>query len=271
MGKILVVDDDQDINRLITTILNKKGHDVTSAYSGTEAELLINMNTYDLVILDLMLPGLTGEEVIKRLRKVSNIPVIVLSAKGTMEDKVETLNLGADDYMTKPFENEEIIARVNSQLRRYTKLGASVNIRDDALMNRDDNYRYDTNNNDNNKNVVLTDAKAGSYNMENINMSEGNSDVIYKNIHIQSAGREVFIRGEQVSFTAHEFDIMLLLFSNPSKVYSREMLYQSVWKNGYYGEDNTVNVHISNIRKKIAEHDKEEYIKTVWGIGFKAC
>ncbi len=255
MGKILVVDDDQDINRLISTILKKKGHDVTSAYSGTEAELLINMNTYDLVILDLMLPGLTGEEVIERLRKVSNIPVIVLSAKGAMEDKVEVLNLGADDYITKPFENEEIIARVNSQLRRYTKLGASNDIKNDTLMNCDDKSFSDIANS----------------NMSDSNMSDTNSDVIYKNIHIQSAGREVFIKGEQVSFTAHEFDIMLLLFSNPSKVYSREMLYQSVWKNGYYGEDNTVNVHVSNIRKKIAEHDTEEYIKTVWGIGFKAC
>ncbi|MEE0959412.1 MAG: response regulator transcription factor [Lachnospiraceae bacterium] len=255
MGKILVVDDDQDINRLISTILKKKGHDVTSAYSGTEAELLINMNTYDLVILDLMLPGLTGEEVIERLRKVSNIPVIVLSAKGAMEDKVEVLNLGADDYITKPFENEEIIARVNSQLRRYTKLGASNDIKNDTLMNCDDKSFSDITNS----------------NMSDSNMLDSNSDVIYKNIHIQSAGREVFIKGEQVSFTAHEFDIMLLLFSNPSKVYSREMLYQSVWKNGYYGEDNTVNVHVSNIRKKIAEHDTEEYIKTVWGIGFKAC
>lgn len=255
MGKILVVDDDQDINRLISTILKKKGHDVTSAYSGTEAELLINMNTYDLVILDLMLPGLTGEEVIERLRKVSNIPVIVLSAKGAMEDKVEVLNLGADDYITKPFENEEIIARVNSQLRRYTKLGASNDIKNDTLMNCDDKSFSDIANS----------------NMSDTNMSDSNSDVIYKNIHIQSAGREVFIKGEQVSFTAHEFDIMVLLFSNPSKVYSREMLYQSVWKNGYYGEDNTVNVHVSNIRKKIAEHDTEEYIKTVWGIGFKAC
>lgn len=255
MGKILVVDDDQDINRLISTILKKKGHDVTSAYSGTEAELLINMNTYDLVILDLMLPGLTGEEVIERLRKVSNIPVIVLSAKGAMEDKVEVLNLGADDYITKPFENEEIIARVNSQLRRYTKLGASNDIKNDTLMNCDDKSFSDIANS----------------NMSDSNMSDTNSDVIYKNIHIQSAGREVFIKGEQVSFTAHEFDIMVLLFSNPSKVYSREMLYQSVWKNGYYGEDNTVNVHVSNIRKKIAEHDTEEYIKTVWGIGFKAC
>lgn len=260
MGKILVVDDDQDINRLISTILKKKGHDVTSAYSGTEAELLINMNTYDLVILDLMLPGLTGEEVIERLRKVSNIPVIVLSAKGAMEDKVEVLNLGADDYITKPFENEEIIARVNSQLRRYTKLGASNDIKNDTLMNCDDKSFSD-----------IANSNIANSNMSDSNMSDSNSDVIYKNIHIQSAGREVFIKGEQVSFTAHEFDIMLLLFSNPSKVYSREMLYQSVWKNGYYGEDNTVNVHVSNIRKKIAEHDTEEYIKTVWGIGFKAC
>ena len=125
MGKILVVDDDQDINRLISTILKKKGHDVTSAYSGTEAELLINMNTYDLVILDLMLPGLTGEEVIERLRKVSNIPVIVLSAKGAMEDKVEVLNLGADDYITKPFNILEVKARIKAIMRRTSKSAAT--------------------------------------------------------------------------------------------------------------------------------------------------
>ena len=134
-------------------------------------------------------------------------------------------------------------------------LGASNDIKNDTLINCDDKSFSD---------IVNS-------NMSDTNMSDTNSDVIYKNIHIQSAGREVFIKGEQVSFTAHEFDIMVLLFSNPSKVYSREMLYQSVWKNGYYGEDNTVNVHVSNIRKKIAEHDTEEYIKTVWGIGFKAC
>lgn len=142
-----------------------------------------------------------------------------------------------------------MISSGDSQLRRFTKLGASGDI----------GISVDVRSNNNTDNLALKDVSASD------------KDILYKNIHIKREGREVFINGEAVSFTAHEFDIMCLIFSNPSKVYSRELLYQNVWKNGYYGEDNTVNVHVSNIRKKIAEHDDGEYIKTVWGIGFKAC
>lgn len=228
---ILVVEDDVDINKLITTILTKNGYHVTSAYSGSEAKLRITMEEFDLLILDLMLPGMTGEEVIQKARETKKMPIIVISAKVALEERVHALNIGADDYITKPFLMEDMLARVNSHLRRY-------------------------------KEFSQPDKKAS----ESVEVDTYQ----VKNLTLNESSREAFVHGQPVSFTAHEFDILLLLITNPNKVYSRESLYESIWKNGYYGEDNTVNVHISNIRKKLDSMDKgEEYIKTVWGIGFK--
>lgn len=229
--EILVVEDDEDINHLITTILIKNGYKVTSAYSGSEAELRISIQEFDLVILDLMLPGITGEEIIAKVRETKEMPIIVISAKAGLEERIQVLNIGADDYITKPFEIEEILARVNSQLRRYKK-----------YIHQNEQY--------------LEEFQTGS--------------LQYKNLILNVDSRDAFVNGNSVSFTVHEFDILVLLINNPNKVYSRESLYESIWKNGYYGEDNTVNVHISNIRKKLDALDNEtEYIKTVWGIGFK--
>lgn len=228
---ILVVEDDVDINKLITTILTKNGYHVTSAYSGSEAKLRITLDEYDLIILDLMLPGMTGEEFIVKARETKKMPIIVVSAKIALEERVNALNLGADDYITKPFEMEEILARVNSVLRRYMEFSQPIEEKSESLQ-------------------------GNTYQLKNLTLNE--------------LSREAFVHGLPVSFTAHEFDILLLLVRNPNKVYSRESLYETIWKNGYYGEDNTVNVHISNIRKKLEVLDKEtEYIKTVWGIGFK--
>lgn len=228
---ILVVEDDVDINKLITTILTKNGYQVTSAYSGSEAKLRITMEEFDLLILDLMLPGMTGEEVIQKARETKKMPIIVISAKVALEERVNALNIGADDYITKPFLMEDMLARVNSHLRRYIEFSQP-------------------------EKKISESGKADNYQIKNLTLNE--------------SSREAFVHGIPVSFTAHEFDILLLLITNPNKVYSRESLYESIWKNGYYGEDNTVNVHISNIRKKLDSLDKgEEYIKTVWGIGFK--
>ena len=222
---ILVVEDDADINNLIGKILKKKGYQVTQAFSGSEAKLRLSMDEFDMILLDLMLPGVTGEELIKEVRKEKEIPIVAISAKSSLEDKVNVLNLGADDYITKPFESEEILARVNSQLRRY-------------------------------KTFICTQSEKTKYQ--------------FKNLSLWEQSREVKVNQKTLLLTAHEFDILCLLLKNPDKVYSREALYEAIWKNGYYGEDNTVNVHISNLRKKIKElDDNEEYIKTVWGIGFK--
>lgn len=222
--KILVIEDEPDINRLLAKILNNADYHVTSAYSGTEAKLLLEKESPDLILLDLMLPGISGEELLNMLReeKHSNIPVIVISAKNSLDNKVTLLKDGADDYITKPFEPEEVLARVQALLRRSGK---------DALAD-----------------AIL----------------------VHKKMKLNPSSRKVTVDNTELPLTAHEFDILLLLMQNPQKVYSRESLYELVWHGGYYGENNTVNVHVSNIRKKIKEIlPEEEYIQTVYGIGFK--
>lgn len=224
-GNILVVEDDVDINNLIAKTLEKNNYKVTQAFSGSEAILQLSISQYDLVVLDLMLPGMNGEEIIKKTRDEKEIPIMVISAKTSLEDKVNVLNIGADDYITKPFEREEIIARVNSLLRRSRKY--------ETIPSQAEIYRF-------------------------------------KNLILEEETRKVKIKEKEIHLTGHEFDILSILIKNPNKVYSRESLYEQVWKNGYYGEDNSVNVHVSNIRKKIkCVSENEEYIKTVWGIGFK--
>lgn len=224
---ILVVEDDVDINNLIKKSLEKFGYEVIQAFSGSEAALRVDMKEFHMILLDLMLPGISGEEFIKDIRSKKEIPIIVISAKSSLEDKVKLLNSGADDYITKPFQCEEIIARVNSQLRRYKKYSGQVNEKENNI------YKF-------------------------------------KELILKEESREVIIKEKNLGLTAHEFEILTILIKNPDKVYSREMIYEEVWKNGYYGEDNSVNVHVSNIRKKIKEVvPEEDYIKTVWGIGFK--
>ncbi|CEO33290.1 response regulator transcription factor [Paraclostridium sordellii] len=222
---ILVVEDDVDINNLITKTLEKHDYKVTQAFSGSEALLQLSISEFKLILLDLMLPGMSGEDIINKTREKKEIPIIVISAKTSLQDKVNVLNIGADDYIIKPFELEEVIARVNSLLRRYKK------------------YEINT---------------------------PSNEVYKFKNIMLEEETRKVKVKEKEIHLTGYEFDILSILIKHPNRVYSRESLYEQVWKNGYYGEDNSVNVHISNIRKKIKSvSEGEDYIKTVWGIGFK--
>lgn len=224
MPKILIVEDDTDINALLVKIVHAAGYDTVSAFSGTEAELLMAREIPSLILLDLKLPGLSGERLLRKIRKElqSNTPVIIISAKNSLDNKVFLLKDGADDYITKPFEPEEVIARIQVCLRR---------VKNECM----------------NKGVIH-----------------------YKKLELHPDSRIILLNGHELSLTGHEFDILLLLMQNPEKVYSRESLYELVWNGGYYGENNTVNVHISNIRKKMKHIDPvEEYIQTVYGIGFK--
>ena len=222
---ILVVEDDPDINKLLCRVLSGAGYDCRPAYSGSEAALWAGQYDYDLVLLDLMLPGLTGEEFITQLRQRKTMPIIVLSAKAGLEDRVNVLKLGADDFIPKPFDNAEVLARVEAQLRRYRQFsgasGGNVLTHGDLVLDKDS--------------VTVTAA------------------------------------GKPVAVTAREFHILTLLMEHPKKVFTREQLYQQVWNGAYMGDDNTVNVHISNLRSKLAKASPTEYIKTVWGIGFKMC
>ena len=179
---------------------------------------------YDLVLLDLMLPGLSGEEFIARIRGQRTMPILVLSAKVGVEDRVNVLRLGADDFIPKPFDNNEVLARVEAQLRRYQQFSAG----------------------------------AGEKRVLRLRDLELDRDAI-----------SVTVGGTPVTLTAREFEILALLLSAPNKVFTRAQIYERVWGEEFFGDDNTVNVHVSNLRAKLSKVSDREYIKTVWGIGFK--
>lgn len=261
--RILIVEDDADINHLLAKIIQKAGYEPVCAYSGSEARLRLEkdgIKEYSLILLDLMLPGMMGEELIAQIRKTSQVPILVLSARSSLEDRVSVLELGADDYLTKPFQKEEVIARVNSALRRYLTFGKREGTAPDK-------------NKDKTGSETRADRKIRD-GMEIHDYMDQEEIYEYKNLILSVDRREVYVLCSEkkimLTLTAHEFDLLYLLMQNPGKVFSRQSLYEQVWQNGYFGEDNTVNVHISNLRKKIAAADPDtEYIKTVWGIGFK--
>lgn len=224
MQKILIVEDDNDINSLLRRILTGAGYQVVQAYSGTEALLQYQSVSPDLVLLDLMLPGLSGSQVLGKLRgeMSSDVPIIILSAKDGLSDKVALLDIGADDYIVKPFEPDEVVARIRAALRRRSKVSAAQ------------------------------------------------EELTYKNIALRPDLRKVTVRGRELALTAIEYELLYTFMRNPEKVYSREKLYEEVWKDGYYGTDHTVNVHVSNLRKKLKDADgHEDYIQSVYGIGFR--
>lgn len=223
--KILIAEDDTDINDLLSNILVREGYSVRSAYSGTEAKMCLEQYDYDLLLLDLMLPGISGETLIEEIRRIKVLPIIVISAKTAVEDKINVLKLGADDFICKPFNIQEVIARVEAQLRRYTKFSAA---------------------------------------------KEQTSKLTYKGLTLDRESKEVYLKDKQLSLTIIEFKILELLMSNPKQVFTRANIFEKVWNDEFLGDDNTVNVHISNLRSKLAQIDKEtKYIQTVWGIGFK--
>lgn len=226
MYHILIAEDDNDINQLLKRILTKAGYRVSQAFSGTEARLLAAMEEPDLMLLDLMLPGMSGEELICEIRGKSSLPILVLSAKGGLDDKVNAIRMGADDYVTKPFQQEEVLVRVEALLRRAGGQNPQPAKEEKRLLT------------------------AGELSMD-------------------TEGRTVRVCGKEISLTSHEFDILQVLLENPKKVFSKDALYEAVWKSGYYGEDNTVSVHVSNLRKKIGACTDREYIQTVWGIGYR--
>ena len=221
MHSILIVEDDTSINALLKEALEKENYRCTQAFSGTEARMLLQMNSYSVVLLDLMLPGISGEEVLKEIRKKGSTPVIVLTARDTIDDKVEYLRSGADDYITKPFNIQEVLARVLVQIRRNEGAGEEENL-------------------------------------------------CYQGMELDKTNFCVRVEGTELSkITKQEFSILELLLRHPKKVFSKEEIFEYAWEEAYMGETKTLDVHISNIRKKIKEVTKKEYIETVWGIGYR--
>ena len=231
MARVLVIEDDAAINDVVATRLARDGHAVTQAFSGSEARMLLGEKNlgFDVVICDLMLPGATGEELVGLIRsRDAATPVIVISARTTAADKIDLLHLGADDYLTKPFDLDELAARVEVQLRHH---GASVP-GDEVL--RWQRWTLDPEA----RTLVVAPAEGGE-------------------------------KGEEVSLTKIEFNILEALVRRPNRVFSKAELFELAWGEPFAGDDSTVSVHVSNIRAKLRATGTDDYVKTVWGMGFK--
>lgn len=230
---ILIVDDEKEIRDLIDIYLKGEGYRTLKAENGEEALEVLELNEVDLIILDIMMPKLNGIEACLKIREEREMPIIMLSAKSEDLDKILGLNTGADDYLTKPFNPLELMARVKSQLRRYRRFSEKREIVE-----------------------VKEEQKDSLLEVEDV--------VINLDTH------EVFKDGELIRFTPIEFDILVLLSQNRGKVFSIENIYSSVWKQEFMQSDNTVMVHIRKIREKIEEDSRNpKFIKTVWGVGYK--
>ncbi len=217
LKKILIVEDDVSIHNVIEELLKKEGFATSSAYSGTEALLLLEKEKYDLILLDLMLPALSGEEII---RKIQDTPIIVLSAKVSSEDKVNCLLSGANDYITKPFDSKELLARIDVQLR---------------LKNRPNT----------------------------------NETLKYKELELLNDNHTLLISNKKVNLTKTEYAILKHLLLNPNQVITKNKLLDLISLDTEDCNEFSLRVHMSNLRKKIRKFTKNEYIESVWGIGFK--
>lgn len=251
MPNILIVEDDININNLLCEVLMKAGYTCEQAFSGTEAKLLLNIKekAYTLVLLDLMLPGASGEEVLKEIRKHGRLPVIVLTAKDSIDDKIGVLTDGADDYITKPFEIREVLARIQVQLRHI-----EVETKGEAEA----------------KTKVEAEAETEVKTKAGIQKGQGSGRLEFRDMVLTRSTFEVSIGGRVLpKITKQEFAILELLLKNPKQVFSKEDIFEYAWDEPYMGETKTLDVHISNIRKKIKTVTSDEYIETIWGIGYR--
>jgi len=216
---ILIVEDDKDINEMLTKLLTNNNYNVLNAYSGTEGVLVHNDNI-DLILLDLMLPGKNGGEIIRELKNKNNVPVIVMSAIQDIDKKVDLFDLGANDYITKPFHNDELLARIKVQLR--------------------------------DKNNTISNI------------------LKFKDVELNKVNFTVNCNNKEVAFTKKEFELLKLLMENENQTLTKSMIFDSIWNDENSADDNTLNVHISKIKNKLKEcNPDEEYIETVWSIGYR--
>lgn len=224
-ARILLVDDEEGIKKVVEQALAKEGFEVSYAEDGIKGWTMFQEEKPDLVILDVMLPEKDGFEVLRLIRNMADTPVIMLSAKSEIIDKSVGFNLGADDYLTKPFSTIELILRVKALIRR------------------------------------------------NIDPPKGNKGigtVNYQDFCLCCKSREVTVRGEKVDLTAKEFDLLCFLANNPEQVFTREQLFKQLWDEDYVADLGSISVFVRRIRTKIErEPAKPQYLKTVWGVGYK--
>lgn len=223
-GCVLIVDDDADIRNMIGIYLENASIPYMKCENAMKALDILEKYKIDLILLDIMMPGLNGMDACIRIREQSRVPIIFMSAKVQDMDKVQGLSVGADDYITKPFNPIEMVARVKAQLRRYKQY----------------------------------------------NDGSGVTTLQYKELELNEDTRQVWVKGEEVKLTPKEFSILEYLLKNKGMVMSIRRIYEHVWHEEYFNNDSTVIMHISNLRDKLEGGAQEfEYIKTVWGSGYK--
>jgi len=227
--KILIVDDDDNICQLITLYLVKEGYCTAICHNGKEAIRAIKDETYDLVLLDVMMPEMDGYETLTEVRKFSDIPIIMVSAKGEPMDKISGLDYGADDYVTKPFEPQELISRIKAIFRRAQP-------------------------------VVRESDKAVN--------ADTNPDLSYGNLFVSLRNYIVKVDEKNIDMPPKEIELLYCLASQPMQVFTREQLLNKVWSSDYQGDTRTVDVHVKRIRQKLGT-SKKWRINTVWGVGYK--
>ncbi len=234
MKKVLIVEDDREIRSLLKNFLLENEFEVAEAKDGNAASTLIAEEEYSIILMDMMLPYKSGDVLIKELRSLkdssrSKTPVIVLSAKTMKDTRLEVLRMGADDYIIKPFDLDEVLVRIEVVLRR------SESEAEDAVGEETDSSQC----------------------------LEHNGLVLNKELN------SVTFEGSPVKLTLKELQLLELFLKNPQKTFTKANLYETVWEDTYYYEDNTVNVHMSNLRSKLKKATGQEFIETVWGIGYK--
>ncbi|OAB32845.1 response regulator transcription factor [Paenibacillus glacialis] len=229
LRKILIIEDEQDIARIIKDYINKNGYEATIANNGKDALQLIGILNPEFVILDIMLPDIDGIELCRQIREKNNVPILILSARGSDTDKVLGLGFGADDYMTKPFSLSELLARIKSNLRRV-------------------------------ESMIIPPPK----------QSENEDILHFGKITIDKKGYKVTKAGSEISLSAKEIELLFFLSKHRNQVFTKSQLLDAVWGYTAYGDESTITVYIRRIREKLeVDASNPEYIKTVWGIGYK--
>ncbi len=271
MVKILIIEDEANIAQILRLYLEQANFTTLIASDGAAGLELHAREHPDLVILDLMLPALDGMEVCRRIRAWANTPILMLTARQSEEDRIEGLELGADDYLVKPFSPREVVSRVKAILRRTSP----VAMHDAGAIHR------------------VSPAESAGYlagaihrtsPAESVSASTGaihraptdrGEELRYGGLHIAIPARRVEVNGHTVTLTAKEFDLLVTLASAPDRVFTREALLDKIWGYTFLGDGRTVDVHVGTLRKKLeaaGEQDKQgaaSPIKTVWGVGYK--
>ena len=247
--KILIIEDDKEIAKLLSVYLEKNGYQTVQKYDGVSGlnELKGHIADYGMVLLDMMLPGFSGDELLPKFRAVTDIPVIVISAVSALDSRMSMMRAGADDYIIKPFELPDVLVRIEAVARRY-QIQLRIEEGDDT------------------ENVRIGAVRSGAGSVPG---KKGAKKLTYGNITIDQENLSVSVKGEAITLTSREYDILVLLLTHPTKLFSKANLYESVWNEEYFPEDQSLKVHMSNLRSKLRKKDDFDYIETIWGMGYR--